>query len=113
MIFGEEEMIQKIGAKSTFFFVDATFGVVPGYIDVLKVRSSQVLNIVADYGNATVNVATVIMSCRKVALYRKIFAHLRRQFPCINPRSLMCDWEAALRKTLAATYPNARTIGCW
>jgi len=106
-------MIEKIASKSTEYFVDATFGVVPGNMQVLQVRSSQVLNIVANYGTATVSVATVVMSGRKVALYKKIWAYLRELFPSLQPKTIMADWEAALRKTLAVAFPAARTVGCW
>jgi len=105
-------MIQDIGDKATLYLVDATFGVVPGHIRVLQVRSSQVLNIVADYGGATVSVFTVIMSCRKVDLYQKIFAFVRENFPCIDPKTLMADWETGLRKTLAKAFPTAKLAGC-
>lgn len=113
LAFGDPSMIRNIGDKSTNFHVDATFGVLPGYIRVLKVRSSQVLNVVADYGSATVCVATIIMSCRKVMLYRKVFQFLKDSFPEIKPKIIMADWEVALRKTVAAAYPEARVVGCW
>jgi len=113
MVFGDREMIDQIGEKATFFHVDATFGVVPGYLPVLKVRSSQVLNFVAEYGTAVVSVVTVVMTCRKVGLYRKIFSFLRREFPCLQPKQIMADWEVSLRKTVAEAFPNARVLGCW
>lgn len=106
-------MIEKISRKATFYHVDATFGVVPSHIPVLQVRSSQVLNIVADYGGATVIVASVIMTCRKVGLYRKLFAFLRNEFDFLMPRTIMADWEVGLRKTLIEAFPQARVLGCW
>lgn len=105
-------MIQEIAGKATLYLVDATFGVVPGHFRVLQVRSSQVLNIVADYGGATVSVFTIIMSCRKVAMYAKIFSFIREHFPSVDPKTLMADWETGLRKTLAKAFPAAKLAGC-
>jgi len=85
----------------------------PGHISVLKVRSSQVLNLVAEYGSATVSVVTVVMSCRKVALYRAIYSHFKTSFPEFDPKQLMADWEPSLRKAAAESWPNARVLGCW
>lgn len=112
MFLGDRSVLEKATDRATFYHVDATFGVLPGHLDVLKVRSSQVLNICADYGGALVCVMTVVMSCRKVGLYRKIFRFIKEQFPFFEPRAFMADWETGLRKTLEETWPNARLVGC-
>ena len=113
VILGDRDSIRQIGEKSTFYHVDATFAALPGFIDQLKARSAQILNIVANYGAATVSVATVIMSGRRVPLYKKIFDFLRDSFPELKPTVIMADWEAALRKTLSTSFTEARILGCW
>ena len=112
VILGDSEMISTISNKATFYHIDATFGVVPGHIKVLQVRSSQVLNIVADYGGATVSVFTIIMSCRKVDMYRKIFNLIKTKFPEFAPKTVMADWEVSLRKAVGNAYPETRLAGC-
>ncbi len=113
ILLGDSGLFQHVNQGSTFYHIDATFGVLPGYLEVLKVRSSQVLHIVADYKGGVVCVMTVIMSCRKVGLYRAVYSSIREKFPCFKPRMLMADWETALRKTAAAIWPDARMLGCW
>ena len=112
IILADREMVRDIAAKATFFHADATFGVTPGHLRVLQVRSSQVFNLVADYGGATVSVLTVIMSCRKTDMYRKVWSFIKEKFPELDPKTIMCDWEVALRKTAAEAFPDATIAGC-
>jgi hypothetical protein len=113
IVLGNTEIIEDICEKATFYHVDATFGVLPGHIEVLKVRSSQVLNLAAEVGSALVCVLTVIMSCRKVGLYRAIYRYIKERFPNLQPKDIMADWEPALRKTLGEYWPDAHVLGCW
>ena len=95
------------------FCIDGTFGVIPGYIQFLNVRASQVLNFVGDYCGALVGLFTVVMTCRKVSLYRAVYGFIKNAYPYFSPRTIMSDWEVALRKAAAVTWDQARILGCW
>lgn len=113
IIFADEDNFKKVCEKTGDFCLDGTFSVIPGYLDVLTLRSSQVLNLVGDYAGAIVGVATVVMTCRKVRLYQAVFNFIKGFAPYFKPQTIMADWELALRKTAAVTWPQARVLGCW
>jgi len=91
---------------------DATFGIVPGYLDVLNVRSAQVFNVLCDYKNAVICVLTVVMSSRKIDLYKAVLDSFKDLFPNFRPRVSMADWETSMRKAIACTWPHTRLLGC-
>jgi len=113
VVLGDELLVERISQKSTFLHIDGTFSILPGYISALKVRCAQILNIVAEYGPAVVSLFTVMMTGRKVGLYRGLYRHLKQKHPDLEPREIMADWEPALRKTAAEVWTDARIIGCW
>lgn len=113
LILADPENFEKACTKAVDFCIDGTFGIIPGYLEVLRVRSSQVLQVMANYGDALVCVATVVMTCRKVPLYQATFKKISELFPFFSPQTLMSDWETALRKTAGACWPDAKTVGCW
>jgi hypothetical protein len=49
VLLGNRELAIQVLKKSTTFFTDGTFSVTPSHVDALQVRSSQVLNVLADY----------------------------------------------------------------
>ena len=72
----------------------------------------QVLNIIGDYHGNAVSDFTVIMTSRKVALYKKVLEHLKTQYPEFQPKQMMADYEAAMRKAVKATFPTTHLYGC-
>ena len=98
MLLGNRELAIEVLKKSTTFFTDGTFSVTPSHVDALQVRSSQVLNVLADYQGTSVPVFTVVMSCRRYKLYEGVFQQIKDLFP--EFRELMADWEAALRRSI-------------
>jgi hypothetical protein len=71
-----------------------------------------VLNILGDYHGNAVAVFTIIMESRSVALYRKVLDLLKSVFPEFQPKQLMADYEAAMRKAVKVTFPTTRLYGC-
>ena len=66
----------------------------------------------ADYNGNAVVVFTIVMTSRKVGLYRKVMELLKVHFPAFNPQQLMADYEASLRKAIKESFPNTRLFGC-
>jgi len=52
------------------------------------------------------------MTCRKYQLYQKVFKKLKEIFPNFNPKMIMSDYEAAMRKALIDVFPAMRLLGC-
>lgn len=92
--------------------VDGTFGLIPGRLDVLNVRASQVLNILCDFKGAAICILTVVMSARKLPLYKKIFEWVRQEIPAFRPLEVMSDFEPALRIAIEKTFLGTRVRGC-
>jgi hypothetical protein len=112
VLLGNRELAIEVLKKSTTFFTDGTFSVTPSHVDALQVRSSQVLNVLADYQETSVPVFIVVMSCRKYKLYEGVFKQIKDLFPDFRPQELMADWEAALRRSINMIFPDARLLGC-
>jgi hypothetical protein len=112
VLLGNRELAIEVLKKSTTFFTDGTFSVTPSHVDALQVRSSQVLNVLADYQGTSVPVFIVVMSCRKYKLYEGVFKQIKDLFPDFRPQELMADWEAALRRSINMIFPDARLLGC-
>jgi hypothetical protein len=55
VLLGNRELAIQVLKKSTTFFTDGTFSVTPSHVDALQVRSSQVLNVLADYQGTSVS----------------------------------------------------------
>ena len=77
--------------------VDGTFGLIPGRLDVLNVRSSQILNILCDFKGAAICILTVVMSARKLPLYQKIFEWVVTDIPTFRPLEIMSDFVFGAR----------------
>lgn len=92
--------------------MDGTFRITPRAGNVLDVRASQVLLITADYHGKVVVLFTVIMTSRKVGLYRKVFKFLKDKVPNFRPPQMMADYEKAMRNAFKEVFPMARLYGC-
>jgi hypothetical protein len=112
ILLGCQGLTKHITESATTAMFDATFGIVPGYLDVLNVRSAQVFNVLCDYKNAVICVLTVVMSSRKIDLYKAVLDSFKDLFPNFRPRVSMADWETSMRKAIAVTWPDTRLLGC-
>lgn len=112
LFIGNQELTRVVSEGSTFAFFDATFGLIPGRLDVLQVRSAQILNILCDFKGALICIMTIVMSARKLALYQEIFRWFAENFTSFRPKQCMADWETALRKAISTNWPEARLLGC-
>lgn len=55
---------------------------------------------------------TILMS-RRGQDYRAVFTEISRLFPNLNPRSIMTDYEVALRNVARKFWPRAKQLTCW
>ena len=92
--------------------MDGTFRVVPQHGNYLNLRASQVFNILADYNGHALCVFTIVMTSRKLPLYRKVFGLIADKFPNFKPTTMMSDFEPAMRKAFKERYIAARLYGC-
>lgn len=72
----------------------------------------KVFTLLADYHDSAVCFCTVVMTCRKYPLYRKVLKMIKTLFPTINIHQIMADYEASMRKAIKTTFPEARLLGC-
>lgn len=72
----------------------------------------QVFDILADFNGTAICIMTIVMTCRKFALYRTVFQKIRELFPSFLPQYLMVDFEAAVRKAVHRVWPETRIVGC-
>lgn len=54
----------------------------------------------------------VVMSNKKTALYVQILDYLKREFG-IFPKSIMMDFELAMRKAVSIVWPDCVKSGCY
>ena len=66
----------------------------------------------ADYQGTAVILYTIVMTARKVALYKKVFDLIKQHFPAFNPKQMMTDFEGSLRKAFVSRFTMARLYGC-
>lgn len=112
IILANRECLEDTLRTSTWFAMDGTFRITPRAGNVLDVRASQVLLITADYHGKVVVLFTVIMTSRKVGLYRKVFKFLKDKVPNFRPPQMMADYEKAMRNAFKEVFPMARLYGC-
>ena len=70
------------------------------------------LNILANYNGHAVILFTIIMTARKVALYKKVFDFIKLHYPAFSPKQMTSDFEGSLRKAFISRFPLARLYGC-
>lgn len=97
---------------ATFFSMDGTFRTTPRPGNVLDVRASQVLHITADYHGKIVVLFSVIMTSRKIGLYRKVFKFIKKEVPNFKPPLMMADYEKAMRNAFKSVFSSTRLLGC-
>ena len=109
---GNRALAHTVSQHCFHAMVDGTFGLIPGRVSVLNVRSSQVLNVLADYKGAVICILTVVMSGRKLPLYTEIFRWFANEFKAFRPKEIMTDFEPALRVGIKRALPGTRVRGC-
>ena len=112
LVFVNRGIVQSTSEESIDFFMDGTFRIVPRNGKFLNLRSSQVFNILADHHGTALCIFTVVMTSRKLPLYRKVFALISSKFPNFKPARMMSDYEPAMRKAFKETYNTTRMNGC-
>jgi hypothetical protein len=55
---------------------------------------------------------SIIMTSRKIGLYRKVFKFLKEKVPNFKPPQMMADYERAMRNAFKSVYPTSRLFGC-
>ena len=73
----------------------------------------QTMNIMATYRGAKIPVWTCILTSKKVFLYTAILKKFSQEYPCIKPKLIQSDFEAALHLAAKLVYPSASVRGCW
>ena len=54
------------------------------------------------------------MTGKSGALYKAVFKKIKEELPdSVNPKMVMCDFEAALLNGLKEIFPEADVTGCW
>jgi len=92
--------------------MDGTFRIMPKPGGRMDVRASQVLLITADYHGKVVLLFAILMTSRKVALYKKVFKFLKLNVPNFKPPQMMSDYERAMRNAFRTVYASSRLFGC-
>ena len=101
------QIVDPATKDASSWFIDGTFRIVPRQGRVLNLRSSQVLNILADFNGSAIVVFTIIMTSRKVGLYRKVLELLKMKFPDFEPKQLVygdyhfTEWKLVTDDALA------------
>lgn len=70
------------------------------------------MNFLADYQGQVICFLVVVMTTRKVSLYKKVFQKIHALFPSLSPQFVMADYEIGLRKSVILVFPEARVLGC-
>ena len=112
LIFVNKEATGPTMNESIWFSVDGTFKIVPRQGNNTNDRSSQVLNILADYNGHAVLLFTIVMTSRRLQLYEKVLDFIKIKYPNFKPAQLMADYEASMRNALKSRFPSARLYGC-
>jgi len=112
IILANKDCMDDVLRTSTWFSMDGTFRIMPRPGNVLDVRASQVLLITADYHGKVVLLFSVIMTSRKIGLYRKVFKFLKTTFPNFKPPQMMSDYERSMRSAFRSIYPSTKLFGC-
>lgn len=112
IILQNKDVIEECCLTSTDYFVDATFRVCPKHQNIFNVRSAQVLNIFAERDGHAILMFAVIMTTKKLALYEKVLEVIKQHYPILKPKTMMSDYEAAMRKAFKKKFPGSRMLGC-
>ena len=104
IIFMSSVIIPRL-AEVQHAFYDGTFFCVP-------VLFYQLFSILAVFRDKALPVASVLMTGKSEALYRKVTAKILELAPDLAPDTFMGDFERASRNALESSFPNARFIGC-
>jgi len=87
--------------------MDGTFRTTLRPGNVLDIRASQVLHITADYHGKIVVLFSVIMTSRKIGLYRKVFKFIKKEVPNFKPPIMK-----AMRNAFKSVFSSSRLLGC-
>ncbi len=112
IILVNNDCLEDVLRSSTWFAMDGTFRTTPRTGNVLDLRASQVLHITADYHGSVVLLFSVVMTSRKVGLYKKVFKFIKSQIPGFKPPQIMADYERAMRSAFKSVFPTSRVFGC-
>ena len=112
LLIGDKNLFNTVTSQSNFFFADGTFGCTPRQARSISVRGSQVFSIVADFHDKAVCILTVVMTSRKLPMYKLVLKKLKEIFPDFKPARLMADYEPAMRKAFTKEFPETRLLGC-
>lgn len=58
-------------------------------------------------------IAWALMDNKLSKSYDFIFEHMKETFPNLKPKSIMSDFEDAMRKSARKVFPDAQVIGCY
>lgn len=89
-------------------FMDGTFRALPYHI---KFGQLYVINYI--YKNHCYPLAYVLMKKCIFTAYDTIFSNIKLLMPSVVVAKLMTDYEAAARKALRISFPDARLAGCF
>jgi hypothetical protein len=122
-IFMVEQIGQLVDRENLNFFVDGTFSVAPIYFAQLLLIfctigekvTTNILIFLSIYFNKSFQVyplCLILMTSRSTDLYEKVFTFLSIKLG-LQPVSIMCDFEAGMRKGMTSVWPSALISGCW
>lgn len=110
MVFANLKLISNI-EDSFDMYIDGTFKVLPFGIH-------QLLVILAEFGGRPRPIAYIVMELRKENHYILVLEHIRNAVLSHDgivrrPKSVMCDFEPALRSALPKVWENITVNGCF
>lgn len=88
------------------FMLDGTFKTVP------VGPFTQLLIIYIAYMNKVYPFIFALMSSKSANSYDALFEYIEMFVFELEPSSIMCDYEVAMRKSITKMYPNAKLSGC-
>ena len=107
LLLGNVQLIRKICASSDKDCnADCTFSVTPLYW-------YQPFTISHSYKGYVFPLVHILMTSKKQSLYKAVLSKVTDVAPCLQPSSIMMDFECALRNSFRETFQEADVRGCW
>ncbi|KAK3929347.1 Lipoyl synthase, partial [Frankliniella fusca] len=97
---------QQPNAPGVQLHLDGSFKTLPKFF-------VQLLLLAAAFRDNVFSAYMVLMTRRKTADYTAVFRYLAEKHPDLKIESFMMDFESAMRRGVAAVWPEPPQHGCW
>lgn len=105
-VFASTQIIAGLGAENELF-VDGTFDVVP-----LDGQYAQLIVIHLGHGEHSFPFLFILTTNRTQELYARMLRYVEANVCRLRPKSIMMDYERAMRLAIREVYPNTTLRGC-